>query len=209
MHTTPRKQPTQARSKATVDAILEATARVLVADGYAKTSTNRVAKVAGVSVGSLYQYFPSKEALIYAVAERHAQTMVGLLAETMTDLADAPIEQAVRTYIDAMIQAHLIDPELHHRLMQLVFQVGLSQMTEIDDAATELIEGYLASRPETLATPDLKTASWVLMTTVEALIHMAVLQRPELLSDGRLTDEICAVVLRYLGVDCRSARRGK
>ena len=71
--TKPRKAASQVRSRATVDALVEATARILVKEGFDKASTNRIADVAGVSVGSLYQYFPSKEALVAAVAERHQQ----------------------------------------------------------------------------------------------------------------------------------------
>ena len=201
MAATPRKQPTQARSKATVTAVLDATARVLVLEGYAKTTTNHVAKVAGVSVGSLYQYFPNKEALVMAVAERHAQAMVALLAETMSDLGDQPIRVAVRTYVDAVVAAHLIDPALHHALVMLVLQIGLEQFREIDEAALALIEVYLDERRDQILPKDRKTAAWVLMTTVESLIHRAAIERHELLRSGRLNEEICAVILRYLGVE--------
>ncbi|MCO4762639.1 MAG: TetR/AcrR family transcriptional regulator [Myxococcales bacterium] len=200
MTATARKHPRQDRSKATVKAIVEATARVLVDEGFGHVTTNRVAKVAGVSVGSLYQYFPNKEALIMAVAERHAQMMVDLLGETMTDLSDQPIEVAVRTYVEAMIQAHLIDPALHHALITLVLQVGLEQFREIDHAALALIEAYLSERQDQILCTDLPTTAWVLLTTVESLIHIAALERFDLLEDGKLQREICAVVLRYLGV---------
>src|SRR5271170_1138813 len=72
----PRKNASQKRSRATVDALVEATARILVRDGFDKASTNRIAEVAGVSVGSLYQYFPSKEALVAAVIDRHSQEIM-------------------------------------------------------------------------------------------------------------------------------------
>jgi AcrR family transcriptional regulator len=71
----PRKRPSQSRSAATVKAILDATARILVERGYAATSTNAVAERAGVSVGSLYQYFPNKDALIAALHTRHIEQM--------------------------------------------------------------------------------------------------------------------------------------
>src|SRR3546814_3035933 len=67
----PRKNPSQERSRATVNALVEATARILVKEGFDKASTNHIAELAGVSVGSLYQYFPGKEALVAAVVERH------------------------------------------------------------------------------------------------------------------------------------------
>ena len=73
--TTPRKRPRQARSKATVDTILDATTRVLVKQGFDGLSTNAVAAAAGVSIGSLYQYFPNKEALVLALIERHMEEM--------------------------------------------------------------------------------------------------------------------------------------
>src|SRR5262244_4119896 len=69
--TNPRKQASQERSRATVDALIEATARLLVREGFDKASTNRIAQEAGVSIGSLYQYYPSKEALVAALLERH------------------------------------------------------------------------------------------------------------------------------------------
>src|SRR5208282_4089553 len=71
--TNPRKLASQERSRSTVDALLEATARILVKEGYDRASTNRIAELAGVSIGSLYQYFPSKEALVAAVIDRHTQ----------------------------------------------------------------------------------------------------------------------------------------
>ena len=73
LRTNPRKSASQERSRATVDALLEATARVLLKEGYDRASINRIAEVAGVSIGSLYQYFPSKEALVAAVIDRHTR----------------------------------------------------------------------------------------------------------------------------------------
>ena len=76
LRTVPRKLPRQDRSRATVDAILEAAARVLVKEGFERTTTNRVAEAAGVSVGSLYQYFPNKEAILFRLqADEWGQTM--------------------------------------------------------------------------------------------------------------------------------------
>ena len=112
MELLPRKRPRQRRSKATVEAILEATARVLVEEGIDRASTNRIAEIAGVSIGSLYQYFPSKDALVMALLERHCERMLGLLLRASVDLADAPLEDAVRTYVRAVIDAHALEPKL-------------------------------------------------------------------------------------------------
>ena len=90
VRTTPRKRPRQARSRATVDAILEATAQVLVAEGYDKTSTNRVAERAGVSVGSVYQYFPNKEALVGELVDRYSREIMDMVFGRLTALAENP-----------------------------------------------------------------------------------------------------------------------
>src|SRR5437762_14158570 len=97
--TKPRKNASQERSRATVDALVEATARILVRQGFDKASTNRIAEVAGVSVGSLYQYFPSKEALVAAVVERHQQEIMQTVRGELADVLAQPVEQAVRKLV--------------------------------------------------------------------------------------------------------------
>src|SRR5579864_7611638 len=92
--TNPRKQASQRRSRATVDALIEATARILVREGFDKASTNRVAEEAGVSVGSLYQYFPSKEALVAAVIDRHNQDLMKVVRGAFAEVAALPVEPA-------------------------------------------------------------------------------------------------------------------
>src|SRR5215468_1795298 len=91
--TNPRRRPRQARAQATVDAIIQATARVLIEDGYDRASTNRIAQAAGVSIGSLYQYFPSKEALVSALVDEHVSRMLSVVERALGDgsPSDLPI----------------------------------------------------------------------------------------------------------------------
>src|SRR5882757_2789536 len=95
----PRKHASQNRSRATVDALIEATARILVREGFDKASTNRVAEQAGVSVGSLYQYFPGKEALVAAVIDRHNQELMQVVRGALAEVATLPMEQGVRKLV--------------------------------------------------------------------------------------------------------------
>src|SRR5215510_5098878 len=97
--TTPRKQPRQRRSKETVEAILEAAARILVRHGYDGANTNRIAAAAGVSVGSLYQYFPNKESLVAALAAERTGRISAILEARMAQVAHAPLADAVREVI--------------------------------------------------------------------------------------------------------------
>src|SRR5436190_22708630 len=114
--TSRRKLPQQERSRATIEAILTATARILVKEGFDRASTNRIADAAGVSIGSLYQYFPSKEALVAALVERHIESMSAALVAEMAAVADSPLEVALRRMVTLMMQAHAIEPELHRVL---------------------------------------------------------------------------------------------
>ncbi len=198
MTATARKQPKQSRSKATVDAIVQAAAQVLIEDGYDRASTNRIAKVAGVSIGSLYQYFPNKEAVLIAVAERHADEMLALLGQTMVDLGAAPIPVAVRTYVQAMIRVHEVDPELHQALVQLVIRHGLERFEETDRRAIAMITAYLHQRRDEILPEDPAAAAWVLVHLVESLTHVHALKRPVEIDADTLIDEITAVVVRYL-----------
>src|SRR5690349_17231439 len=116
--TKPRKHATQERSRATVDALIDATARILVRDGFDKASTNRIAEEAGVSVGSLYQYYPSKEALVAAVVDRHNREIMQVVRGALAEVAAQPVEKAVRRLVAVAIEAHRIDPKLHRVLAE-------------------------------------------------------------------------------------------
>lgn len=101
----PRKTPRQARSEATVNAIFQATIQVLLAIGPSRLTTTRVAERAGVSVGTMYQYFPHKQALLYAVLERHLDTVAKAVESACEDhrggAVDAVIDRLVVAFIDA------------------------------------------------------------------------------------------------------------
>src|SRR5436190_3384370 len=120
LRTSPRKQPLQKRSHETVDAILAATAQVLVRHGYEGASTNRIAEAAGVSVGSLYQYFPSKEAFVLALFERHCEEIARIVERALMAEASAAIPDLVRSLVRGLLEAHRASPELHAVLTEQV-----------------------------------------------------------------------------------------
>lgn len=197
-----RKIATQDRSRATVDALIEATARILVREGFDKASTNRIAELAGVSVGSLYQYFPSKEALVAAVIERHQrdimQAVRGELAQVMTE----PVEIAIRKIVSLAVKGHRVNPRLHRVLAEQIPRVG--KLEDVDVLNREnfgLFKAYLESRRDELRVDDLELASFVCVTAIEALTHNAVLHHPEMFSDKAmeaLIDAGARLVIGYL-----------
>jgi AcrR family transcriptional regulator len=198
--TAPRKEPRQERARATVDAILGATARILVKEGYDRASTNRIALEAGVSVGSLYQYFPSKESLVAALIEKHSSDMVQYLEDRAArHPAHAPLRDMVRDVVHAMIEAHRVDPKLHRVLMEQVPRVGaMKRLSELDEHALVLIRAYLETRRAEIRPKNLKLAAFLLASLVEAVTHGAVLLHPEYLVDLELVEETTEVICRYL-----------
>ena len=201
VRTTPRKRPRQQRSKATVDTILEATARVLKKHGFDGLSTNAVAAQAGVSIGSLYQYFPNKEALVAKLIDRHMEDMNAAIFAELTRVAVMPIAQAARAVVELTIRAHSVDIDLHRVLTEQVPRIGkLARLRELDEICHRMVAGLLAARKGELAIADPDLAAFILVSTIEAVIHRAALLYPARLRDPRLVDETTLVVTRYLGV---------
>jgi AcrR family transcriptional regulator len=200
--TNPRKNASQERSRATVDALVEATARILVREGFDKASTNRIAEVAGVSVGSLYQYYPGKEALVAAVIDRHRQDIMRVVRGTLADVVAQPLEIAVRKLVAVAIRAHRIDPRLHRVLAEQIPRTGrLEQVETFNRESHALFKAYLEAHRDEIRAIDLGLAAFVCVTTIEALTHTAVLHRPEILTDDgaeTLVDEATRLVLGYL-----------
>jgi AcrR family transcriptional regulator len=184
-----------------VATILQATARVLVREGYEGANTNRIASAAGISVGSLYQYFPNKEALVAALIERHSEEMWSIFSHKFEVFAEAPLAVCARELIERDIAAHRVDPKLNRVLMEQVPRVGkLELVNEVARRVTGLVRAYLERHRAELrpGLVDLDVASFIVVKMVEAIGRAAVLERPELLEGDRLVDETTNAVVRYL-----------
>ena len=131
LQTNPRKSASQERSRLTVDALLEATTRVLIKEGYDRASTNRIAEVAGVSIGSLYQYFPSKEALVAAVIDRHTQEISEVTRNALVKAAARPIEVAAREFVSVAIDGHRVIPSCIASLRNRSHMLGDSKSSRL------------------------------------------------------------------------------
>jgi AcrR family transcriptional regulator len=181
-----------------VDALLEAAARVLVEDGYEGATTKRVAEVAGVSIGSLYQYFPSKEALVGGLCERLAER-VTLLCEGLRARRGEPLERAVPDLVRGMVAVYAANPRLQRVLVeQLPRLEGLEVLRDAEARMESIIRGELAQLREGLRPQNVELAVFVLLRAVRSVTWSAVLERPELLEDPALVEELSALVLGYL-----------
>lgn len=191
----PRKAPSQERARHTVEAILQAASAVLVRDGHDRASTNRIAEAAGVSIGSLYQYFPSKEAVMKALVARHEARMLGVMRSHLEDVGSQDIPTVVRTLVSALLEAHRVDP----RLQKVLFEQGGGHAeSSIDEAVEQLVRGALEVRKSELRVNDLDIASFILVTAVRTVCHRAAAQRSDLLSRPGFVDELTALVVRYV-----------
>lgn len=214
--TNPRKIASQKRSRLTVDALLEATARILVKDGYDGASTNRIAATAGVSIGSLYQYFPGKDALVAGVIDRHTQELMQVGRDAFLKVAAQPIDIAVRELVAAGINGHRVDPKLHRVLSEEIPRTGGrgANIDSVQQSGRAFLRGYLEAHRDEIDIADPDLAAFILVTTVEALTHSAVLRRPDFLTDEKVEgfiDEVARLVLRYLRAPSsrrRSSRAG-
>jgi AcrR family transcriptional regulator len=178
---------------------MRATARILIRDGYDALTTNRVAREAGASVGSLYQYFSSKEALVAALLDQHVErTMERLRAETPNVLL-LPVREAVPRFLQLMIEAHRIDPKLHRVFMEQVPRIGHFAKIEASlEEGMAMAEVYLRAHASEIGPQNHALTAFVLINVVEALTHAAVQSRPALLSTPEFVAEASRMLLDYL-----------
>ena len=203
--TSPRKMASQKRSRLTVDTILEATARVLTTDGYDRASTNRVAAAAGVSIGSLYQYFPDKLSLVEAIRRRHFDQVLSVIAESAE--GDKPLKRFAQQLVRGMIAAHSIHPTLHQVLLDEAPGDRGSRAAHAS-FQSRYLSHYAAAvavyrKPRKNA--DVETVARVLSSAVEGVIHNAA--RRDMLDSPELQQQLVELICAYLAERHRTTQR--
>lgn len=154
-----------------------------------------------MSVGSLYQYFPTKEAILAAVMERHVDEMLETITSRLAALTSADLAETARALVEASLAAHARHPALHRVLVEEVPRVGrLARVQEVEVAIMSLLKHYLQvqGEAEEIRSVEADVASLLLYRAIEAVTHTVVLERPELLREARLVDELTQLVVRYL-----------
>lgn len=190
-----RKEPRQARSRATVEAIVEAGARVLAQQGWSGFTTNETARVAGVSIGSLYQYFPNKLALVEAIRLRHFDDVLTVMraatGSTMT------LARRIETLVGGMIDVHGAHPALHRVLLEETPHGGRT------NAAHERFEAEYRGRYESLiglhrrrGARRTSEAARVLSAAIEGVVHDAA--RSGTLNSPALNEELTTLIRAFL-----------
>jgi AcrR family transcriptional regulator len=194
----PRKSPRQQRSQATVEAVLEATIRVLLARGYQGTTTTAVAERAGVSIGSLYQYFPNKDSLMAALVKRHTADAIRCIDEVLQTSSQCDLKDSMRTIIRAGIAAHRLHPALHKILVEQVPRIGQVKAAMNTSAiVTRKLAKWLDER-ERFEVVECERTAFFIETIVEALTHRIIVDREQDICEADLEDEGTRLLTAYL-----------
>lgn len=195
-----------------VEALLQATTHILVRDGYDRLSTNRVAEEAGVSVGSLYQYFPSKEALVGALHVRWGEGVMADMSALRGELVGVSLDEAIPILVDRVLVTARRDPKLSRAMLELLPRiVGLEVLDQFHRRLSELMASWLERHTDEIEVEDTALAAHVLVTALHGLCDQAVSFRPELLESQRFQDHIEDLAIGYLAPSrlpaFRAARR--
>ncbi len=205
---TARKQPRQARAQATVSAILDGAVRVLEREGLDAATTTRVAEVAGVSVGTLYQYFAHRDAILDALQDREFERALALMQSVLSDdhLTRAPretVEQVVR----GLAALYAACPNLHRVLaIEGLRVVTPGRVHAFDVRIIGIIRHFLAATGAQVRRGNLEAAAFVAYQSVRATMLASLLESPPGLDTDSLVAELTDLVMRYLVQDQEASR---
>lgn len=205
--TSARKRPSQARSQFTVEAILDAAAQVFEAHGYAAGTTNRIAERAGVSIGSVYEYFPNKDAIVVALAERELEREREEILEVLERSADERLDRLLREFVETLVGFHARSPALHRILFDEAEHPPETHacVLRFEESLAHALEGALRQRRLGVADADL--AAHIVVQTTESLAHRFVLRGIHELDQDTFVEEVTRLLARYLGTS--SGRRAR
>ncbi|MFD3583171.1 TetR/AcrR family transcriptional regulator [Streptomyces sp. NPDC058683] len=199
----PRKQPRQARAELTRQRILTAAAHVFAEYGYAAGTTNRIAERARISIGSLYQYYPNKDAILIELLNRHldagmAAATAGMAAAGYAGEGEpGSLEEILRTLVRAAIANHHDDPQLLRVMAEAPRSPEL--LDKVEQRKRERVafaRDLLEHHPE-VRVDDKETSAQLLVSTVELVVH-TLIAAPNAVDAERLERELVAMLTRYL-----------
>jgi AcrR family transcriptional regulator len=196
-----RRRPRQRRSRETVDAILEAAARVFAEKGRAGGTTNHIARAAGVSIGSLYEYFGDKDAILIALVERQVEEMVSAVEQALAVPADegAALEPLLRRFVETMLRVHEHEPDLY----RVAFDEAEHPpelhacVLQMEERLAHTLEDLLRACPE-VGVADCDTAAHLIMQCGEALTHRFVHHGLHDLDRAAFVEEVVDLLDRYV-----------
>ncbi|MFJ4142649.1 TetR/AcrR family transcriptional regulator [Pseudomonas sp. NPDC089734] len=197
----PRKIPAQARSRATVDAIVQAAAYILTRDGWQALTTNAIAERAGVNIGSLYQFFPNKEAVIAELQRRHAvATHSDLLNALELVPHQASLREALTLLVEMIVSEHRIAPAVHKAIHEELPRTVRHMAEDTDQLRRQFAEVLM---PFMKNVPDPALSIYLMSVSAHAIIHTVTADRPDLLGSPGFVAEVVTLLENYLSREPR------
>jgi AcrR family transcriptional regulator len=197
----PRKLPQQERAQETVGAILKAAAAAFARDGYACTTTNHIAERAGVSVGSLYQYFPNKDAILGALYERHTADVDVAVERALAEMTDTriPLHRALTGLLERLQDLHDEDPDLMQAASQQAVHVPrvVSYGRKHKEDHVDRVERVLRGRSD-VRTGDQRVMARVLVQAMDTLMRWIAHELPPGPDRRAASEEVVTMLARYL-----------
>ena len=195
-----RKQPRQERARSTVSAILDATAQILDRQGLDAASTTRIAEVAGVSVGSVYQYYSHRDAILNALQDREFERALSLIQDV---LADGNLERAPRETVTAVVRGltalYRSCPGLHRVLAIEGLRVAKAERVHAFDLRViQVVRHFLAATKAPILRRNVDAAAFIVYQSVRATMLAYLLERPPGLDVESLIEEMTNLVTGYL-----------
>lgn len=188
-----------------MDAILQAASQVLVRAGYDRATTGLVAEAAGVSVGSIYQYFPNKDAIFSQLLARELEESYAAIVAALAATQEKGFEGQLRACIRALFAYKGKNPRLHHVLKTELGRVdGVRQLRRLNERSLTLTTELLGAHQKELGLRDPAAAAFLLVSAIDGIVAAALLSTPAALTDPRWIDQVVAM----LAASARALGRG-
>ena len=199
------KTPTQERSRQTVATILEACARLLTRESFYEVTTDKVAKEAGVSIGSLYQFFGNKESVVLALIKKIHEEDKILITQRMKSLQGLPSDLRVKGLIDIALEAVSTHVELRVKLQSIQnYLVDANYMSELTAFYVQMLKQVLPPLPG--RDPD--KVAYLVVTLCTGTLAAMLIEKPNFAQDKALVAEMGLLLRRYLDVDDKNINVG-
>jgi AcrR family transcriptional regulator len=194
----PRKTPIQARSAVTVEAISEAAIQVLLSRGAERLTTTRVADRAGVSVGTLYQYYPNKQSLLFAVLEQHMNNVAARVEAACESACHKPLTEMIKEMVEAFVDAKMERADISVALYRVAADVGGTALIKrASQRSRKAVEAMLQTAPDTESPPD-KLAIDIMLAAMAGAMRSLLEAQPSAATVRKSREQLVLLCQSYM-----------
>ena len=194
-----RKEPNQDRAIDTMDSILKATAHILEKEGFEKTSTNKIAAKAGVSIGSLYQYFPTKDSILALLMDRYMKSEIEMIDRVLKEKNSRTLNETIRDLMVAVMKSKKVSKRFTKIFAQKLFGFDkIDALKKVDDHMLALFKAHIKPFEAEIRTENLDMALWMSIQCVKVIPVSIMFNDNYDLEDPVVLDEMVHLIYQYL-----------